>query len=73
MRIELMTARRQYTGEFKANLVAEYIKGEKTLAELAATHQVHPNQIKNWKSTLLRRANELLDDRRLATNPKNKS
>jgi transposase len=59
-----MKARKRYTGEFKAGLVAEYIKGEKTLAELAVTHQVHPNQIKNWKSILFKRANEVLDDRR---------
>jgi transposase len=63
-----MKARKKYTGEFKANLVAEYIKGEKTLAELAAIHQVHPNQIKNWKSILLKRANEVLDDRRSVIN-----
>jgi transposase-like protein len=63
-RIERMKARKKYTGEFKASLVAEYIKGEKTLVELAIIHQVHPNQIKNWKSILLKRANEVLDDRR---------
>jgi transposase len=56
--------RKRYTGSFKANLVVEYIKGEKSLAELAEIHQVHPNQIKNWKSILLKRAKEVLDDRR---------
>jgi transposase len=62
--MESMKARKRYTGEFKARVVAEYIKGEKTLAELATAYQVHPNQIKNWKSILLKRANEILDDRR---------
>jgi transposase len=59
-----MKERRKHTGEFKANLVIEYIRGDKTLAEIAAAHQVHPNQIKNWKSILLKRANEVLGDRR---------
>jgi transposase len=29
------------------------IKGEKTLAELAQLHDVHPNQITAWKAQLL--------------------
>jgi len=32
------------------------IKGEKTLAELAKLHDVHPNQIVDWKNQLLERA-----------------
>jgi transposase len=59
-----MKNRRRYSGDFKARVVADYIKGEKTLDEIAHEHQVHPNQIKNWKSILLKRAHEVLDDRR---------
>jgi transposase len=59
-----MKERKKYSGEFKANLVAEYIKGEKSLTEISTIHQVHPNQIKNWKSILFKRANEVLNDRR---------
>ncbi len=59
-----MKERKKYTGEFKAALVAEYIRGEKSLSELAIIYNVHPNQIKNWKSILLKRANEVLCDRR---------
>jgi len=32
------------------------IKGEKTLAELAKLHDVHANQIVDWKNQLLERA-----------------
>ena len=43
----------------------EYLKGKKTLEEIARQYQVHRNQIKNWKVTLLKRAHEVFDDRRL--------
>jgi transposase len=59
-----MKNRKRYSGDFKARVVADYIKGEKTLSEIAHEHHVHPNQIKNWKSILLKRAHEVLDDRR---------
>lgn len=56
--------RRTYSGAFKARVVHDYIRGEKSLPELAQEYGVHPNQIKNWKSLLLKRAPEILDDRR---------
>jgi transposase len=59
-----MKKRKRYTGMFKAKVVAEYIKGSKSLDEIADEHQVHPNQIKNWKTLLFKRAHEVLDDRR---------
>jgi transposase len=62
--METMKRRKRYTGDFKAHVVSEYIKAEKTLDEIADEHDVHPNQIKNWKSILLKRAHEVLDDRR---------
>ncbi len=62
-----MKNRKRYSGDFKARVVADYIRGEKTLDEIADEHHVHPNQIKNWKSILLKRAHEVLDDRRSHT------
>ncbi len=59
-----MKQRKRYTGDFKARVVVEYIKGEKPLAKIADEHNLHPNQIKNWKSILLKRAHEVLEDRR---------
>jgi putative transposase len=57
--------RKRYSGDFKVQVVFEYIEGKQTLEELAAEHQIHPNQIKNWKCTLMKRAHEVLDDRRV--------
>jgi transposase-like protein len=59
-----MKRRRVYSGTFKAKVVCELIKGNKSLNELAEQYQVHPNQIKNWKSILLKNASTILEDKR---------
>ena len=48
--------RRNHSPTFKAKVALDAIRGEKTLAELAKLHDVHPNQITDWKSQLLERA-----------------
>lgn len=45
--------RRKFSAEFKARLAVEALKGQRTLTELAGEHQVHPNQITQWKKQLL--------------------
>jgi len=46
-----MTKRRKYTAKFKAKVALEALVGDKTLAELAARHKVHPNMIAGWKTS----------------------
>jgi transposase len=48
--------RRNHSPAFKAKVALDAVKGEKTLAELAKLHDVHPNQIVDWKNQLLERA-----------------
>ena len=48
--------RRRNEAIFKAKVALDAIKAEKTLAELAKAHDVHPNQIVDWKNQLLERA-----------------
>jgi transposase len=48
--------RRNHSPAFKAKVALEALKGELTLAELAQKHDVHANQITQWKSQLLERA-----------------
>jgi transposase len=40
--------RTNHTPAFKAKVVLEAIKEEKSSAELASQYQVHPGQIRNW-------------------------
>jgi len=37
--------RRNHSAKFKAQVALEAIRGEKTIAEIAAHHEVHPNQV----------------------------
>jgi transposase-like protein len=54
--------RRNHSPGFKARVALEAIRGEKILAELAAHHDVHPNQITTWKNELLSRAAEIFSN-----------
>jgi transposase len=45
--------RKVYDGAFKARVVLEVLRGEKTLAEIAMEFGIHPNQIVTWKKQVL--------------------
>ena len=45
--------RRNHSPSFKAKVALAAVKGEKTLAELAQLHDLHPTQITAWKSQLV--------------------
>jgi len=45
--------RKQYTAAFKARVVQELLKEEKTLAQIASEYEVHPTQLKNWRAVAL--------------------
>jgi transposase-like protein len=49
-------ARRNHSPTFKAKVALDALRAEKTLAELAKQHDVHANQIVDWKNQLLSRA-----------------
>ena len=51
-----MKTRRRFTAEFKAKVALEAIRSERTISELATKHQLHPNQITQWKTQLLENA-----------------
>jgi putative transposase len=61
--------RRQHSGELKAKVVLEALRGERTINELAAEYGVHPIQITQWKKVALEGLPQLLSSRR-GTKPK---
>jgi transposase-like protein len=44
-----MAKRRKFTDRFKAKVVLEALRGDKTIQEIAAKHHVHSNQVSTWK------------------------
>ena len=44
-----MAKRRNFTDYFKAKIALEALRGDKTIQEIAAKHQLHPNQVSTWK------------------------
>lgn len=46
--------RKRHSDSFKAEVVLELLKEEKTVAQIASERHVHPNQIYEWKAIVLK-------------------
>jgi transposase-like protein len=49
---------RTHSATFKAQLAVAALRGDKTIAEIMAEFEVHPNQVTAWKAQLLERSSE---------------
>ena len=56
--------RRQYTGEFKAKVAVEAIKGARMVNEIASAYGVHPTQVTEWKRQALAELPRVFSDHR---------
>jgi transposase-like protein len=45
--------RNQYTAEYKANIVREILREEKSITQIAADHGIHPHQLYQWRDIAL--------------------
>jgi transposase-like protein len=52
--VNLMPKRKRRSAQFKFQVALEAAKGTKTINELASQYEVHPSQISEWKSQLLK-------------------
>ncbi len=57
-----MTKRRRFSGELKANVALEALRGDRTLQEIASKHQVHPNQVSTWKRQAMEGLGEMFSN-----------
>lgn len=48
--------RRNHSPAFKAKVALEALLGHKTIHEIASHHQVHPNQVTQWRRQLIDQA-----------------
>ena len=46
--------RKHYSDTFKAEVVLELLKEEKSVAQIASEYHVHPTQLYEWKATALK-------------------
>ena len=51
----------EHSPSFKAKVAVDAVKGELTMAQLAARYEVHPGQIQAWKKALLGGAANVFD------------
>jgi transposase-like protein len=60
--------RRKFGADFKARVVLEAIKGQRTVQEIASHYGVHPNQVTTWKRQAIEQLPEVFADHRLRGN-----
>jgi transposase-like protein len=56
--------RKNFTGEFKAKVALEAIRGVKTVNDIGQEFSVHPTQVALWKKELQEQAHSLFDVKR---------
>ena len=59
--------RKQYTANYKAQIVLEILKEDQTIAQIASAHGIHPNQLRKWRAQAVEGLPKLFSDNGQAT------
>jgi putative transposase len=59
-----MPKRKNFTANQKAQIVLEMLREEKSVAQIAAENNTHPNQLHRWKKQALENFSQLFDEDR---------
>ena len=59
-----MATRKRYDSRFKAQVVLEAIRNQRTMAEIASEYGVHANQITKWKRRVLDELPDIFTNKR---------
>ncbi len=59
--------KKTYTPEFKAQVVREILREQKTMAEIASEYGIHPVQLSQWKKAALDNLAAVFVDERKVT------
>lgn len=57
-------SKRKFTADFKLKVVLEVLKEKDTLAVISKRHELHPNQISDWKKQFMDAAPTLFESTR---------
>lgn len=47
------SVRRKHSAEFKAKVVLETLRGDRTVNEVASRYEIHPTQLSSWKKQVV--------------------
>lgn len=61
---EVKSKRRRHDPGFKAKVALEAVKGIKTVQQIAAEFEIHPQQVTDWKRELQEQAGSVFSGRR---------
>ncbi|MEF9876757.1 MAG: transposase [Gordonibacter sp.] len=56
--------RRQYSPEFKARLVVEALREQKSVQEIASDNDINPNLLFKWRKELLEHPERVFDEKK---------
>lgn len=59
--------RKSHSPEIKARIVLEVLRGEETLNEIAAAHNIHPTLLARWKTQAIKNLPQVFENEAVRT------